>query len=74
MIGLKKRDMKYIMKVGAEAQGVSVSEFRAMLQDTIDETMESTDADVQENLKRYFGNKRPTQEEHIYTITKKTRI
>lgn len=42
--------MKYIMKVGAEAQGVSVSEFRAMLQDTIDETMESTDADVQENL------------------------
>ena len=51
MIGLKKRDMKYIMKVGAEAQGVSVSEFRAMLQDTIDETMESTDADVQENLK-----------------------
>ena len=50
MIGLKKRDMKYIMKVGAEAQGFSVSEFRAMLQDTIDETMESTDADVQENL------------------------
>lgn len=74
MIGLKKRDMKYIMKVGAEAQGVSVSEFRAMLQDTIDEAMESTDADVQENLKRYFGNKRPTPEEHIYTITKKTRI
>lgn len=74
MIGLKKRDMKYIMKVGAEAQGVSVSEFRAMLQDTIDETMESTDADVQENLKRYFGNKRPTPEKHIYTITKKTRI
>lgn len=74
MIGLKKRDMKYIMKVGAEAQGVSVSEFRAMLQDTIDETMESTDADVQENLKRYFGNKRPTPEEYIYTITKKTRI
>ena len=74
MIGLKKRDMKYIMKVGAEAQGVSVSEFRAMLQDTIDETMESTDADVQENLKRYFGNKRSTPEEHIYTITKKARI
>lgn len=74
MIGRKKRDMKYIMKVGAKAQGVSVSEFRAMLQDTIDEAMESTDADVQVNFKRYFGNKRPTPEEYIYTITKKTRI
>ncbi|CCL85557.1 Uncharacterised protein [Clostridioides difficile] len=33
MIGLKRRNMNYIMKVGAKAQGVSVSEFRAMLQD-----------------------------------------
>lgn len=71
MIGLKRRDMNYIMKVGAKAQGVSVSEFRAMLQDTIDKTMESTDPDVQANFKRYFGNKRPTPEEYIYTITKK---
>ena len=74
MIGLKKRDMNYIMKVGAKAQGVSVSEFRAMLQDTIDKTMESTDPDVQANFKRYFGNKRPTPEEYIYTITKKTKV
>ena len=74
MIGLKRRDMKYIMKVGAKAQGVSVSEFRAMLQDTIDKTMESTDPDVQANFKRYFGNKRPTPEEYIYTITKKTKV
>lgn len=74
MIGLKRRNMNYIMKVGAKAQGVSVSEFRAMLQDTIDKTMESTDPDVQANFKRYFGNKRPTPEEYIYTITKKTKI
>lgn len=52
MIGLKRRDMNYIMKVGAKAQGVSVSEFRAMLQYTIDKTMESTDPDVQANFKR----------------------
>ena len=74
MIGLKRRDMNYIMKVGAKAQGVSVSEFRAMLQDTIDKTMESTDPDVQANFKRYSGNKRPTPEEYIYTITKKTKV
>ena len=74
MIGLKRRNMNYIMKVGAKAQGVSVSEFRAMLQDTIDKTMESTDLDVQANFKRYFGNKRPTPEEYIYTITKKTKV
>ena len=74
MIGLKRRDMNYIMKVGAKAQGVSASEFRAMLQDTIDKTMESTDPDVQANFKRYFGNKRPTPEEYIYTITKKTKV
>ncbi|HGE7885862.1 TPA: hypothetical protein ACGDVR_003719 [Clostridioides difficile] len=74
MIGLKRRNMNYIMKVGAKAQGVSVSEFRAMLQDTIDKTMESTDPDVQANFKRYFGNKRPTSEEYIYTITKKTKV
>lgn len=74
MIGLKRRDMNYIMKVGAKAQGVSVSEFRAMLQDTIDKTMESTDPDVQANFKRYFGNNRPTPEEYIYTITKKTKV
>ncbi|HCQ5570272.1 TPA: hypothetical protein OLX95_003722 [Clostridioides difficile] len=66
--------MKKALKAGAKAGGSSYADVRADIKATIDEAMNSTDPEVQANFKKYFGNKRPTLEEYIYTITKKTKV
>ena len=71
---LKNRDIKKIIKNGAKAGGRSVADVRADIQATIDDEMNSTDPEVQANFKKLFGNKRPTPEEYIYKITKKTKV
>ena len=74
MIVLKKKDMKKILQAGANARGVSLCEFRGEIQENIDNTMNSKDPVIQKRFKKYFGNRTPTPEEYIYTITKKVKI
>ena len=74
MIGIKKQNIKKMLKLGAKASGASPTDIRADIEATIDEAMTSTDPEVHENFRKLFGNKRPTPEEYIYTITKKTKI
>ena len=51
-----------------------LSEFRAEIQENIDNAVNSQEPAVQERFKKYFGNRIPTPEEYIYTITKKTKF
>lgn len=74
MIGIKKQNIKKMLKLGAKASGASLTDIRVDIEATIDEAMTSTDPEVHENFRKLFGNKRPTPEEYIYTITKKTKI
>ena len=74
MIILKKRDIKKALKAGGKAGGSSYADIRTDIEATIDEAMTSTDPQVQENFKKLFGSKRPTSEEYIFKIAKKTKL
>ena len=63
-----------MLKTDAKADGASLADIRTDIEATIDEAMTSTDPEVQANFRKLFRNKRPTPEEYIYTITKKTTI
>ena len=71
MIGFKKRDTKDLLKAVARQHGVSVAEVRAEMQATIADARNNPDPEKQAEFRKYFGDRTPTPEEFIYTVTKK---
>lgn len=71
MIGFKKRDTKDLLKVIARQHGISVAEVRAEMHAAIEEARNNPDPEKQAEFSRYFGDRTPTPEEFIYTMTKK---
>lgn len=61
MIGINRKDIQAILKAGAKAKGMSTSEFKAEIQATIDNIINSSDIEEQKRFKQYFG------EQNTYT-------
>ena len=74
MIGINRKDIQAILKAGAKTKGMSTSEFKAEIQATIDNIINSSDIEEQKRFKQYFGNRIPTPEEYIIRLQKRQRL
>ena len=54
MIGINRKDIQAILKAGAKAKGMSTSEFKAEIQATIDNIINSSDIEEQKRFKEYL--------------------
>ena len=70
----KKKDSKELLKRVAKIHGCSVSEIREEMQYAIEEARNNDDPDKQAEFQRLFGNRTPSPEEFIYTISKKLKV
>ena len=71
MIGFKKRDTKDLFKAIARQQGVTAKEVRDEIKAAIEDARNSDDPEQRAEFKKYFGNRVPTPEEFIYTMSRK---
>lgn len=73
MIGFKKRDTKSLFKAVAHANGVTVAEVKEQIQFSIEDARNNPDPEKQAEFRKLFGDRTPTPEEFIYTVTKKVK-
>lgn len=59
MIGINRKDIQAILKAGAKAKGMSTSEFKAEIQATIDNIINSSDIEEQKRFKWDIGIPEP---------------
>lgn len=67
---LRKKNMKNILEMVAQQEGVSVDEVRQEMELAIEEARNNPDPEKQANFKKMFGNSTPTPEEFISKVTK----
>lgn len=68
MLRFSKRDSKKMIKEVARLRGISVSELQAQMKTAIEEAR--SNPNKQAEFQRLFGNRTPTPEEFICTISK----
>lgn len=68
MLRFSKRDSKKMIREVARLRGISVSELQAQMKIAIEEAR--SNPDKQAEFQRLFGNRTPTPEEFICTISK----
>lgn len=71
MIGFKTKDTKHYIKAVARQRGISVAQVRAEMQEAIETARNNPDPEKQAEFRKYFGDRTPTPEEFIATVTKK---
>lgn len=71
MLHFSKRDSKKMIKEVARLRGISVSELHEQMKTAIEEARNNPDK--QAEFQRLFGNRTPTPEEFICTISKKVK-
>lgn len=69
---LRKKNMKNILEMVAQQEGVSVDEVRTEMELAIEAARNNPDPEKQANFKKMFGNSTPTPEEFISKIAKST--
>lgn len=74
MIGLKRRDIKKVLKAGTKARGASLTDIRADIEATIDEAMTSTAQRYRQISESCLEISVPHQRNIFIRLTKRQRL